>query len=175
VNLHVCLSFNSLVKFVKLLLGNDGGFISMEMRVCHDLHYLKSRNFLNSMYPGVKRQKQSTPFSFFPMTGFSVLTLWDKIHLGNLTVAQLINKLRTFLEAKGSLPSSQEPSTGRYVEQDSCSSHSCSLLLKHSIQYAPHLHVSPKLSLSFRLSYQSSVCIPLQLVSLALIIKVSLV
>jgi len=49
-------------------------------------------------------------------------TPWSRVLLKMLIITQLVKKL-LFLELEGSLPCSQEPSTGPYLESDASSPH----------------------------------------------------
>jgi hypothetical protein len=49
------------------------------------------------------------------------MTTWYSILLEKLTVAELVKNFLTFTEPEGSLPCSQEPTTGPYPEPDESS------------------------------------------------------
>jgi hypothetical protein len=90
----------------------------------------------------------------------SKLTPRSRIPLENLTVAQLVKEFPHFMETEGSVPCSQEPSTGPCPEPDEPNPHPVSYFSKiHFNALFPSKCRSSKWPLLFRSSGQNFLCI----------------
>jgi hypothetical protein len=84
-------------------------------------------------------------------TIMSMSHLCSRVLLQNLKVAQLVKKFRTFLELKGSLPCTQEPTNGSYPKADQSSLYPVSC-----IQFNIVLPCIPRQDVTF---YSLAVCL----------------
>jgi hypothetical protein len=86
---------------------------------------------------------------------------WSWALLEKLTTVQLLKNFPKFKEPEGSSPCSREPSTGPYVEPDQSNPYHPILSLIHFNIVHPPTSWSSQWSLSFGLSHQYPICIPL--------------
>jgi hypothetical protein len=93
---------------------------------------------------------------------------WNWFLFGKLVVAQLLKKSQHFMELEGSLPWSEESTTGSYPEPDESIPHPSSCYLKINFNnIIQSTHRSSWCSLSLRFFYQNIICIPMPGVVLA--------
>jgi hypothetical protein len=68
----------------------------------------------------------------------------EQSHFEKLIAAQLVKKLPTFMELRGSLPCLQQPANGPYSEPDKSSPHPHNLLsLRSTLISSSHLQIIP--------------------------------